>query len=151
MKALMGSIAAANASSSGTTGSSSNGLTDLLQTLTNENSPLLSTLSSPSIQTALENAPASDIVEISDQAMQLQATDALFGITSSSDSPTDNLFSALADSSSGTGSSALSSSLDPGSSLADQLAAYQGNMQTQEAQTLLGNNSTPNSLFDVFA
>jgi hypothetical protein len=147
----MGSIASATASSSGSTGSSSNGLTDLLQTLTNENSPLLSTLSSPAIQTALENAPASDIVEISDQAMQLQATDALFGITSSSDSPTDNLFSALADSSSGTGSSALSSSLDPGSSLADQLAAYQGNMQTQEAQTLLGNTSTPNSLFDVFA
>ena len=147
----MGSIASATASSSGSTGSSSNGLTDLLQTLTNENSPLLSTLSSPAIQTALENAPASDIVEISDQAMQLQATDALFGITSSSDSPTDNLFSALADSSSGTGSSALSSSLDPGSSLADQLAAYQGNMQTQEAQTLLGNSSTPNSLFDVFA
>jgi hypothetical protein len=147
----MGSIASATASSSGSTGSSSNGLTDLLQTLTNENSPLLSTLSSPAIQTALENAPASDIVEISDQAMQLQATDALFGITSSSDSPTDNLFSALADSSSGTGSSASSSSLDPGSSLADQLAAYQGNMQTQEAQTLLGNNSTPNSLFDVFA
>jgi hypothetical protein len=147
----MGSIASATASSSGNTGSSSNGLTDLLQTLTSENSPLLSTLSSPAIQTALENAPASDIVEISDQAMQLQATDALFGITSSSDSPTDNLFSALADSSSGTGSSASSSSLDPGSSLADQLAAYQGNMQTQEAQTLLGNTSTPNSLFDVFA
>jgi hypothetical protein len=147
----MGSIASATASSSGSTGSSSNGLTDLLQTLTNENSPLLSTLSSPAIQTALENAPASDIVEISDQAMQLQATDALFGITSSSDSPTDNLFSALADSSSGTGTSASSSSLDPGSSLADQLAAYQGNMQTQEAQTLLGNTSTPNSLFDVFA
>jgi hypothetical protein len=147
----MGSIAAANASSSGSSGSSSNGLTDLLQTLTNENSPLLSTLSSPAIQAALENAPASDIVEISDQAMQLQATDALFGITSSSDSSTDNLFSALADSSSGTSSSASSSSLDPGSSLADQLAAYQGNMQTQEAQTLLGNTSTPNSLFDVFA
>jgi hypothetical protein len=147
----MGSIASATASSSGSTGSSSNGLTDLLQTLTNENSPLLSTLSSPAIQTALENAPASDIIEISDQAMQLQASDALFGITSSSDSPTDNLFSALADSSSGTGSSASSSSLDPGSSLADQLAAYQGNMQTQEAQTLLGNSSTPNSLFDVFA
>jgi len=147
----MGSIASATASSSGSTGSSSNGLTDLLQTLTSENSPLLSTLSSPAIQTALENAPASDIIEISDQAMQLQATDALFGITSSSDSPTDNLFSALADSSSGTGSSASSSSLDPGSSLADQLAAYQGNMQTQEAQTLLGNSSTPNSLFDVFA
>src|SRR5580700_5628660 len=143
----MGSVASANTA----VASTSNGLSDLLQTLTNENSPLLSTLSSPAIQTALENAPASDIVEISDQAMQLQATDALFGITSSSDSPTDNLFSALADSSSGTGTSALSSSLDPGSSLADQLAAYQGNMQTQEAQTLLGNTSTPNSLFDVFA
>ena len=64
----MGSVASSN-----TLASNNNGLSDLLQTLTNENSPLLSTLSSPKIQSALENAPASDIVEISDQAQQLQS------------------------------------------------------------------------------
>src|SRR5580704_17497881 len=114
----MGSIASANASSSGSTGSSSNGLSDLLQTLTNENSPLLSTSSSPAVQTALENAPASDIVEISDQALQLQDTDALFGISNPSSTPTDSFFSALANAGSNATSSASGSSLEAGSSLA---------------------------------
>jgi hypothetical protein len=145
----MGSIASSN-----TLASSNNGLSDLLQTLTNENSPLLSTLSSPNIQAALENAPASDIVEISDQAQQLQATDALFGISNTSSSPTDSLFSALASVGSSATSPAAGSSLSPGSSLADQLAAYQGNMQTQETQALFGitpPTAVPNSLYDVFA
>jgi hypothetical protein len=149
----MGSVASTNPSST-SAGSSNNGLSDLLQTLTAENSPLLSTLSSPSIQTALENAPTSDIVEISEQAMQLQATDALFGISNSSDdTSSSSLFAALADADSSTNSSNAASSLDLGSSLADQLAAYQGNAQTQEAQTLLGltPSTTPSSLFDVFA
>lgn len=143
MKAFMGSVASTN-----------NGLSDLLQTLTNENSPLLSTLSSPALQTALENAPASDIAEISDQALQLQATDALFGISNTSSSSTDSLFSALASVGSSATSSASGSSLDPGSSLADQLAAYQGNMQTQEVTSLFAatpSTTTPNSLYDVFA
>ena len=134
----MGSVASAN-----------NGLSDLLQTLTNENSPLLSTLSSPSIQSALENAPASDIVEISEQAMQLQTADAIFGISNTSTSPTDSLFSALAS----VGSSATASTT--GSPLADQLAAYQGNVQTQEMQTLFGTapatTAPSSSLYDVFA
>ncbi len=145
----MGSIASSN-----TLASNNNGLSDLLQTLTNENSPLLSTLSSPNIQAALENAPASDIVEISDQAQQLQATDALFGISNTSSSPTDSLFSALASVGSSAASPAAGSSLSAGSSLADQLAAYQGNMQTQEAQALFGitpPTTAPNSLYDVFA
>jgi hypothetical protein len=144
----MGSVASAN------TSSSNNGLSDLLQTLTNENSPLLATVSSPTIEAALENAPTSDIVEISDQAIQLQTADALFGISNTSTSPTDSLFSALASVGTSGNSSASSSSLNPGSSLADQLAAYQGNMQTQEVQTLFGTGSsttTPNSLYDVFA
>jgi hypothetical protein len=148
----MGTIASTNPASTGA-GSTNNGLSDLLQTLTNENSPLLSTLSSPSIQSALENAPPSDIVEISDQAQQLQSMDALFGISSSSENSSTSLFSALATEESSGGSSAASS-LNTGSSLADQLAAYQGNMQTQEAQTLLGINpstNTPSSLFDVLA
>jgi hypothetical protein len=122
----------------GSVASTSNGLSDLLQTLTNENSPLLPTLSSPAIQAALQNAPASDIVQISNQAMQLQDTEALFGTSSNTPTPTESLFAALT---------------PPGSS-AEQLAAYQGNVQTQEAQTLLGtapSPTTPNSLFDVFA
>jgi len=149
----MGSVASTNTPASNT----NNGLADLLQNLTNENSPLLSTLSSPKVQAALENAPASDIVEISDQALQLQATDALFGISNTTTSPTDSLFSALASANSNETSSASGSSLNPGAPLADQLAAYQGNMQTQEMQTLFGSTpsttptATSSSLYDVFA
>jgi len=138
----------------GSVPSTSNGLSDLLQTLKNENSPLLSTLSSPNVQKALESAPAGDIVQISDQAMQLQAADALFGISNTSTTPTDTLFSALANVGSAASSSASGSSLNPGSSLADQLAAYQSSQQTQEAQTLFGtgtSTTTPSSLYDVFA
>jgi hypothetical protein len=145
----MGSVASTNP-----VASTSNGLSDLLQTLTNENSPLLSTLSSPGVEAALQSAPSSDIVEISDQAMQLQATDALFGISDTATTPTDSLFSALASVGSSATSPASGSSLDPGSSLTDQLAAYQGNMQTQEMQTLFGTTpatTTPSSLYDVFA
>jgi hypothetical protein len=137
----MGSVASSN-----TLASANNGLSDLLQTLTNENSPLLSTVSSPTVEAALENAPASDIVEISDQAIQLQTADALFGISNTTTSPTDSLFSALADTGSSATSSASGSSLNPGSSLADQLAAYQGNMQTQEMQTLFGTTPSTDTL-----
>jgi hypothetical protein len=149
----MGSIASTNPAATGTA-ATNNGLSDLLQTLTNENSPLLSTLSSPGIEAALEKAPASDIVEISDQAQQLQDTDALFGISNTSNTPTDSLFSALASVGSSATSSASGPTLDPGSSLADQLAAYQSNMQTQETQSLFGltpSTSNPSSLYDVFA
>jgi hypothetical protein len=139
----MGSIASTNPSST-SAGSSNNGLSDLMQTLTNENSPLLSTLSSPSVQSALENAPLSDIVEISEQALQLQSVDALFGLSSTANTSSDSLFTALADIGSNTGSSSATSP-NTGSSLADQLAAYEGNVQTQEAQTLLGINPSTNT------
>jgi hypothetical protein len=133
----------------GTVNSTSNGLADLLQTLTNENSPLLSTISSPNIQTALANAPAGDIAEISSEAAQLQETDALFGVSGAA-TPADSLFAALANGGSGTSSRAAGSALQPGSPLADQLAAYQGNMQMQENQALFG-TTVPSSAFDVFA
>ena len=78
----------------GSVNSTNPGLTNLLQTLTNENSPLAATLSQPNVEKALATAPASDIVQISDEALQLQTTDALFGVSggSSSSSPTDALF-----------------------------------------------------------
>jgi|SRR5271155_4961637 len=130
----MGSVSSTNA-----------GLSDLLQTLSNENSPLLGTLSSPAIETALESAPPGDIAQISDEAMQLQVADAIFGDPSSSSASSESLFSELT----GTPSSTTSPS-----SLADQLAAYQGNSQLQQTQALLGITQPTNpqsSLFDVFA
>ncbi len=119
----MGSVSSTNA-----------GLSDLLQTLSSENSPLLSTLSSPTVEAALETAPAGDIAQISDEAMQLQMTDAIFGDPSSSSTSSESLFSELAGAPSAT------------TPLADQLAAYQGNSQLQETQALLG-ITPPTDLF----
>ncbi len=135
----MGSIASTNPSST-SAGSSNNGLTDLMQTLTSENSPLLSTLSSPNIQAALASAPTSDIVEISEQAQQLQSVDALFGVSNTASTPDDSLFSALADT-----TAAGSTASTTGSTLADQLSAYQNNMQTQETQELFGLTPSTNT------
>jgi hypothetical protein len=59
------------------------GLADLMQALSNAGSPLASTLSSPAVQSALENASPADIVKLSDQALALQETDTLFGISDS--------------------------------------------------------------------
>ena len=102
----------------------------------------------PAVQQALENAPAGDIVQLSDQALQLQITDAIFGDANPSSTSSDSLFSALE--AIGSNSPAGAS----GASLADQLAAYQGSSQLQQTDALLGitqPSTTPNSLFDVFA
>jgi hypothetical protein len=118
----------------GSVASTNSGLSDLLQTLSNDSSPLLSTLTSPAVEAALENAPPSDIARISEQAQQLQIADAIFGNDGSSATTLSKNTSAA--------------------SLAEQLAAYQSNSQIQEAQTLLGispSTPTPNSQFDVFA
>jgi hypothetical protein len=58
--------------------STSTAISNLLQTLSGLNSPVLS---SPSVQTALESAPPQDIVQISDAAIQLQNTTELFAPT----------------------------------------------------------------------
>ncbi len=60
----------------GSISSTNPGLTDLLQTLSTADPSLLS---SPSVTSALENASPTDIVELSDAAMQLQSVDAMFG------------------------------------------------------------------------
>jgi hypothetical protein len=139
----MGSISATNPSTNP-------GLSDLLQTLTSENSPLASTFSSPSVQAALENAPPADIVQLSNEALQLQVTDSLFGGQDATTStPSQSLFSALE----AINSSASGNTGTP--TLADQLAAYQGSSQLAQTEGLLGitqpNTNSPNSLFDVFA
>jgi hypothetical protein len=63
----MGSVASTNA-----------GLAELIQTLTSASSPLASQLSSPAVQSALQDAPPGDIVQLSNEALQLQEAGALF-------------------------------------------------------------------------
>jgi hypothetical protein len=68
------------------------GVADLLQTLTNVNSPILNSQAAVS---ALEKAPAADIVQLSAETTQLQGVDALFGLSApstSSASSVDTLF-----------------------------------------------------------
>jgi hypothetical protein len=141
----MGSVSSTNPSNTQV-------LADLLKTLTSKNSPLASTFASPAVQEALKNAPTADIVQLSEQALQLQATNTLFGQPGESNTASDNLLSVL----SAISSSSTSGSTSPtaGSSLADQLAALQANTQLEAAQTLLGITPTAtknHSRFDVFA
>jgi hypothetical protein len=132
------------------------GVSDLLQTLSNLNSPVLS---SPKVVAALETAPTSDIVELSMEATQLEGMDALFGISDgSSGSSTDpssilaSLESTLAGSNDSTATAPSSSSASSAASPATQLAGYQASLQSEETQALLGGatGSTLNgSLFNL--
>lgn len=131
------------------------GVANLLQTLADVNSPVLS---SPATVSALETASPTDIVQLSESATQLENVDALFGISnSSSDSGASilsNLLANLESTETGTGASAssvLEAATTPQSSAAtttatqaDQLASYQAALQSAETQTLLGTGSTPN-------
>jgi hypothetical protein len=60
--------------------SSTSGLVNLMQMLTNGAPPAVSSvLASQNVQAALAKASPTDIVQLSDQAMQLQMADGLFG------------------------------------------------------------------------
>ncbi len=134
-------------------------VSDLLQTLSSLNSPVLS---SQAVVSALEKAPASDIVRLSAEASQLEGVEAMFGLSNSSGSSdsSDSLTSALASlentadaaagSTAGASSSATSSS--SASSSAAQLASYQATLQSDEAEALLGGETgsgATGSLFDL--
>jgi len=123
------------------------GLADLFQTLSNVNSPVLS---SPAAVSALEKASPTDIAQLSIEASQLEGMDALFGISASSDPNTSNLLESV--DSTLTGSSAPASLASSTGSTADQVASYQTSVQAAEAQTLLGTGPTgslSDSLFDL--
>jgi hypothetical protein len=66
-----------------TTSSVNAGLASLLQNLSNIGSPILS---SPKALAALQNAPPADIVQLSDEAIQLEGLNALFGAAEASGS-----------------------------------------------------------------
>jgi hypothetical protein len=75
--------------------STSSGLSNLLQTLSAESPQLSSLLSTPKMQSALEKASPGDLVQLSDQALQLQQVGLLFGSSNSTQSTSDSLFSML--------------------------------------------------------
>ena len=114
------------------------GVADLLQTLSNVNSPVLS---SPATASALENAPTSDIVQLSQSAVQLENVDMLFGIPSSAAAgPSATLSSLLANVEAPSASTVPdpSSTTSSASTEAGQLASYQAALQSAETQTLFG-------------
>jgi hypothetical protein len=126
----------------GSVSSANSGITTLLQTLTNLNSPVMSSKATVS---ALESASPSDIVSLSDAATQLQGVSELFGLsggssTSSSVSSLSYLLggSLAANSSQTNSSSANSTAAASTSSATDQLANYEATLQQEQTQALLG-------------
>jgi hypothetical protein len=122
------------------------GVSNLLETLSNLNSPVLS---SAAMVSALEKAPPSDIVQLSAEATQLEGVDAMFGISGTADGSGNSLTSALAgleNAAAGTGNSSSSSA-----STAAQLSNYQAMVQSDEARALLvgGGSDLTGSSFDL--
>ena len=139
----MGSVSSANA-----------GVTDVLQMLSNLNSPVLS---SPAVTSALEKAPTADIVQLSMAATQLENVDAMFGISNGSSAGTNNTLTSLEallnGSAGGTANAQLLSAATSNAASADQLAAEQTASQLAETQALLfgtgATGSTSGSLFSL--
>jgi hypothetical protein len=113
------------------------GVQSLLQTLSNVNSPVLS---SSKVVSALDTAPASDIVQLSAAATQLENMDALFGVSDGSSASTSSPFSSVENLLTASESSAATTS-------ADQLADYQATLQALQTQDLFG-AGTANGLTD---
>ena len=127
------------------------GLTNLLQTLSNVDSPVLG---SPSVMSALQDASTADVVQLSTAAVQLENVDTMFGLpTSSSPGSADalsNLFPSLEPSAANPPAS-LMSALPPDTSAADQAANFQAAVQQSETDALFGSapGTASNSLFNM--
>jgi hypothetical protein len=145
--------------------STSSNLSNLLQTLDNSSPELSSLLSTPQMQTALGKASPGDLVQLSDQAMELQQVGLMFGSSDSSQSTAfnsapDSIFSALSPNNSTTQPDLLLQALDSSlgvtgangarssstgststsSSLAAQIASSASSFQAQALDALF--NST---------
>jgi hypothetical protein len=129
------------------------GVADLLQTLTNVNSPVMN---SPAVVSALEKAPTSDIVQLSAEATQLQSVDALFGISSTPAASTVDALFGLTPPPASSDSSVLQAMETAGATVSptDQAANGQAAIQAQLTQGLFGtgtNNSLSGTLFNALA
>jgi len=116
----MGSVASVNP-----------GVAQLLQTITNLNSPVLS---SPAVTNALQKASPSDIVQLSRAATQLEGMNAMFGISSS---PTTDMSSSTLAALEGSASVSAGTAGSP----ADQTANAQAALQAELIQGLFGTGS----------
>jgi len=124
------------------------GLAGLLQTLTNLDSPVMT---SPTVVSALEKASPTDIVQLSTAAAQLEDVDAIFGISSGSNTNTSDPLASLERLLNGSGTSPVPSA-SSAASPADQIASYQASLQSEETQALFGTgaiSSLSDSLFNV--
>jgi phage tail protein X len=130
------------------------GLADLLQTLSSLNSPVLS---SSRVTSALEKAPAADIVQLSIAATQLEGVDAMFGISNGSNAGANsglaNLGNLLTGSNGAAANTQLLSDASSNAASADQLATSQATAQAAETQALLygtgGTSSPSGTLFNL--
>jgi hypothetical protein len=149
----------------GSVSSTNSNLTNLLQTLSAKSPELSSMLATPQMQTALEKASPEDLVQLSDQALQLQEVGLMFGSADGAQSNglnplSDSLFSALSPATSTTqpdpilqalesslgitgangATSSTAGSATSSSSLADQIAINASSFQAQALDALF--NST---------
>jgi len=127
------------------------GVADLLQTLSNVNSPVLNSQAAVS---ALENAPSADIVQLSEEATQLAGIDTLFGISSPASSAAgnmDTLFGIPTAPASGS-NTILQAMENEGASLtpAEQAAQDQAVAQSTLTEGLFGSGTNPSgTLFNT--
>jgi len=129
------------------------GVQDLLQTLSNVDSPVLSSSKAVS---ALQSASPSDIVQLSMEATQLEGIDTMFGMTNTASSTADPILASLENLATGSNSSAAtgSSGASTTTSAATRALNSETALQAAETQALFGAGNTDplaNSLFSTTA
>ena len=135
------------------------GLSDLLQSLANIDSPVVS---SPAAITALEKVSPTDLVQLSEAAVQLKGLNEMFGIQNgiqngSGATNLENLLNGAVSASvtsPGEANAPASSMTSSTPSLADQLAGYRLTSQISEVQTLFDPGAAggfSNSLLNLIA
>lgn len=124
--------------------STSSVLTNLIQTLDAESPTLSSVFSSPNVQSALQKASPTDIVQLSDDAVQFQEASLLFGDTTETPTSESNSDSIL---------QSLESSFAIQSGVASSTAGTTtpaSDSQAQDLASLFGTTTTTNPLLNTY-
>jgi hypothetical protein len=131
------------------------GVSNLMQMLSSIDSPVLS---SQTAVTALEQAPSADIVQLSNDAMQVENLDALFGFSNSPSSSPSSALASLASSAAESGSASSTASAggstaagSTAGSTAAETASYQADLQSEITAGLFSGYTagTTGTLFDA--
>jgi len=129
----------------GSVSSASSLLSNLIQTLDTESPTLSSVFSSPNVKSALQRASPTDVVQLSDDAVQFQEASLLFGNateTPTSNDASDSILQSLQSSfaiQSGVASSAAPATTTPASE-----------SQAQDLASLFGTTSTASPALNTF-